>query len=233
MTPTAPSPFRPQVAIACGGTGGHLFPGQAVAEEILLRGGAVTLLISSKEVDQRAVQAGFGLEVVTLPAVGLTRGRAGAFLRGFWESWRASRRLFRAKPHHAVLAMGGFTAAPPVLAGVMGGLATFLHESNAVPGRANRLLSWFVEQPFVGFPQAATRLHHQHVVVTGTPVRPQFEPGSAASARVALGLEAQRPVLLVMGGSQGAVGVNDSRWLVCARGWELACFRAPAGPAKS
>ena len=204
-----PRPALIHVAIACGGTGGHLFPGLAVAEEILLRGGGVTLLISSKEVDRRAAGAAPGMEVVTLPAVGLTRGRLGAFLRGFWQSWRASQSLFRSRPHQAILAMGGFTAAPPVLAGRVCGAVTFLHESNTIPGRANRFLSWFVDQPFVGFSQAAARLHHQKVVVTGTPVRPQFQPGSPASARVALGLEAARPVLLVMGGSQGASGVND------------------------
>ena len=203
------SRFQPKIAIACGGTGGHLFPGMAVGEELLIRGASVTLLVSTKEVDRRAAAAGFGVTVVTLPAVGLTRGNRLAFLRGFYQSWRASRRLFQTTPHHAVLAMGGFTSAPPVLAGKSRGLAAFLHESNTVPGRANRFLAWFVDQPFVGFPQAAKRLRHDNVVVTGTPVRPQFEPGSPASARLALGLDATQPVLLVMGGSQGAGGVND------------------------
>ena len=65
---------NPFVAIACGGTGGHLFPGLAVAEELIRRDCEVTLLISPKEVDQQAVQSATGMEVVTLPAVGLTRG---------------------------------------------------------------------------------------------------------------------------------------------------------------
>jgi UDP-N-acetylglucosamine--N-acetylmuramyl-(pentapeptide) pyrophosphoryl-undecaprenol N-acetylglucosamine transferase len=89
------------------------------------------------------------------------------------------------------------------------GAAAFLHESNTIPGRANRWLSHVVHQAFVGFPSAAARLHHTNVVTTGTPVRPQFQPGEAEGARMALGLDPQRPVLLVMGGSQGASGINE------------------------
>lgn len=201
--------MRPLVAIACGGTGGHLFPGLAVGEQLLQRGCDVTLLISPKEVDQQAVQSVQDMQVVTLPAVAYGRGQLGRFLSGFAQSYRAARRLFQARPPQAVLAMGGFTSAPPVLAGRAGGAATFLHESNTIPGKANRWLAHVVTQAFVGFPGAAARLHHPDILHTGTPVRPQFQPGDPGSARMALGLDARRPVLLVMGGSQGASGVND------------------------
>ncbi len=199
----------PRVAIACGGTGGHLFPGVAVAEELRQRGCAVTLLISPKEVDQKAVQGAVGMQVATLPAVGLTRGSRLAFMRGFAQSYRAAKKLFKTDRPEAVLAMGGFTSAPPVLAGKAFDAPTFLHESNTIPGRANRWLSWTVTQAFVGFPEAAPRLHTRTVKVTGTPVRPQFQMADTAACRIALGLDPQRPVLLVTGGSQGASGLND------------------------
>jgi UDP-N-acetylglucosamine--N-acetylmuramyl-(pentapeptide) pyrophosphoryl-undecaprenol N-acetylglucosamine transferase len=201
--------MRPLVAIACGGTGGHLFPGLAVGEQLLERGCDVTLLISPKEVDQQAVQSVRDMDVVTLPAVAYGRGQLARFVSGFVQSYRAARRLFRSRPPQAVLAMGGFTSAPPVLAGRAAGAATFLHESNTIPGKANRWLAHVVTQAFVGFPGAAARLHHPDILHTGTPVRPQFQPGDAGAARMALGLDARRPVLLVMGGSQGASGVND------------------------
>lgn len=201
-------PPRP-IAIACGGTGGHLFPGLAVAEQWHARGGAVTLLISPKDVDQQAVRNATGVTVVTLPAVGLSGGRRLAFLRGFWKSYRASRRLFQSQPPGAVLAMGGFTSAPPVLAGKRAAAKTFLHESNAVPGRANRWLAWLVDQAFVGFAEAAPRLRARSVTVTGTPVRAQFHPRDPGDCRAALGLDPRRPVVLVTGGSQGARSVND------------------------
>lgn len=197
------------VAIACGGTGGHLFPGLAVAERLRLRGCGVSLLVSPKEVDQLAVRKLEGVAIVTLPAVGLRSGRQIAFVRGFWKSYRACRQLFTGQRPEAVLAMGGFTSAPPVLAGRRTGAKTFLHESNAIPGRANRWLSWIIDQAFVGFPEAASRLHTKNVTVSGTPVRPQFAPRAAGRCRAALGLDPQKPVVLVMGGSQGASGIND------------------------
>ena len=213
----------PLVAIACGGTGGHLFPGLAVAEALARGGCAISLIVSPKEVDQHAVQSAFGMETVTLPAVGLVNGRIGAFMRGFWQSYRAASRIFKARPARAVLAMGGFTSAPPILAGRKTGAATFLHESNSIPGRANRWLAPFVDSAFIGFPAATRRLRCQTVRVTGTPVRPQFRPMAAAACRVALGLDANRPVLLVMGGSQGARAVNH----LVARSLPLLSARLP------
>ena len=199
---------QPHVAIACGGTGGHLFPGLAVAAQMRARGSAVTLLISPKDVDQQAVQSVCGMEIVTLPAVALQRGRRLAFLRGFWQSWRAARKLFKLHRPDAVLAMGGFTSAPPVLAARNLGVKTFLHESNTMPGRANRWLARVVNHAFVGFVQTESHLAAYQVTTTGTPVRSQFQPRDPAVCRAAFGLDTVRPVMLVMGGSQGASGIN-------------------------
>jgi UDP-N-acetylglucosamine--N-acetylmuramyl-(pentapeptide) pyrophosphoryl-undecaprenol N-acetylglucosamine transferase len=198
-----------RVAVACGGTGGHLFPGLAVADWLDRSGCAVTLLISAKEVDKQAAKLAHGMEIVCLPAVGLARRRGFAFLRGFLQSWRMASRLFAGAPPQAVLGMGGFTSAAPILAGKRCGARTFLHESNTIPGRANRWLARIADGVFIGFPSAARRLLNRNITVTGTPVRPQFQPGNAPSRRVALGLAAERPVLLVMGGSQGASGINS------------------------
>ena len=199
----------PLVAIACGGTGGHLFPGLAVGEELVQRGCDVMLIISPKEVDQQAVRATSGMQIVTLPAVGLVRGNFAGFFKGFRASYLEAKRVFAARPPSAVLAMGGFTSAPPVLAGKKLRAATFLHESNTVPGRANKFLSWFVSQAFVGFPTCAARLRTKDILPTGTPVRPQFTRTDTEAARVALGLQPQRDTLLIMGGSQGASGINQ------------------------
>ena len=205
-SPAAKPPF---VAIACGGTGGHLFPGLAVAEQLQQRGCAVALLISPKDVDQQAVKAARHMEVFTLPAVGLQNRNYFAFLRSFWQSWRAAKKIFQARSPQAVLAMGGFTSAPPVLAGNAFGAKTFLHESNTIPGKANRFLARFVNEAFVGFPEAGSRLKSGKVTTTGTPVRPQVQPRAAGECRVALGLDPDHPVVLVTGGSQGASGLNE------------------------
>jgi UDP-N-acetylglucosamine--N-acetylmuramyl-(pentapeptide) pyrophosphoryl-undecaprenol N-acetylglucosamine transferase len=211
------------VAIACGGTGGHLFPGLAVANQLVAHGAQVTLMISAKEVDQLAVKTAPQMRVVTLPAVGLTRGRLLRFLKGFGQSYAFALREFASHPPEAVLAMGGFTSAPPILAGKRLHTCTFLHESNTIPGRANRWLSWVVDRAFVGFPSASQRLRCRHISTTGTPVRPNFRPLEPGPCRAALGLDPARPVVLVMGGSQGAQGINE----LILRSLALFARRAP------
>jgi UDP-N-acetylglucosamine--N-acetylmuramyl-(pentapeptide) pyrophosphoryl-undecaprenol N-acetylglucosamine transferase len=206
---TAPEIKKPFVAIACGGTGGHLFPGLAVAGELKKRGCTVALLISPKDVDQQAVKSAQGFEIFTLPAVGLQNRNYFSFVKSFWNSYRASRKIFNQRKPDAVLAMGGFTSAPPVLSGNAFGAKTFLHESNIIPGKANRFLARFVSEAFIGFPEAAAKLKAPKVSVTGTPVRPQFQPCNAAECRIALGLEPNLPTILVVGGSQGASGLNE------------------------
>src|SRR5437762_9205024 len=163
------APTAPLVAIACGGTGGHLFPGLAVAEVLARSGCAISLLVSPKEVDQQAVRSAAGMQVLTLPAVGLVDGQIGRFVRGFWQSYRAAKQWFKARPPQAVLAMGGFTGAAPILAGSGVGAATFFHEANSIPGRANRWLAPFVDAAFTGFPSAARRVRCRTAKTTGTP----------------------------------------------------------------
>jgi UDP-N-acetylglucosamine--N-acetylmuramyl-(pentapeptide) pyrophosphoryl-undecaprenol N-acetylglucosamine transferase len=235
MTPSAnPKPF---IAIACGGTGGHLFPGLAVASQLKARGCDVVLLISPKEVDQAAVKSAPDIQTLILPAVGLQNRNYLAFAYSFWKSWRTARRYFGQHRPAAVLAMGGFTSAPPIFAGRSAGAKTFLHESNTIPGKANRFLSRYVEEAFIGFSEAAARLKARKITVTGTPVRTQFSGLSerAGECRTALGLDADRPTILVVGGSQGARGLNQmivsALPLLAGRQWQWLHLAGPSDEA--
>ncbi len=203
------SETAPRVAIACGGTGGHLFPGLAVADWLIQSGCAIQLLISPRDVDRHGVPSASGMEIITLPAVGLQRRAPIAFLRGLWKSYRVARAAFGRRPPAAVLAMGGFTSVAPILAGRKAGVPTFLHESNSIPGRANRLLAPWVDRVFVGFQSAAKRITNARVTVTGTPVRAGIYPRDAAACRSSLGFDPDRPLLLIIGGSQGASAINN------------------------
>jgi UDP-N-acetylglucosamine--N-acetylmuramyl-(pentapeptide) pyrophosphoryl-undecaprenol N-acetylglucosamine transferase len=199
------------VAIACGGTGGHLYPGLAVAERLWEAGARVTLVVSQKEVDQQALRGDTRFEVLTLPAVGFAIGRFLHFATACWKSYRIARRAFRESKPSALLSMGGFTSVPPAWAVRQAGGRVMLHEANAIPGRANRWLARVARKGFVFFPEAARRLPmpSRDVEVVGMPVRSQFQEVDPGSCRLALGLRPDRRVLLVMGGSQGASGVND------------------------
>jgi len=200
-----------RVAIACGGTGGHLFPGTAVAEILRNAGCAVSLFVSRKEIDKHSLQSIRDMDIFDLPAVPLLAGNFPKFAASAWRSLQESRRAFRKSPPSAVLAMGGFTSLGPILAGRMAGARTFLHEANSIPGRANRWLAAFAHGMFVAFPGAASMLGDaERVEVVGMPVRPGFTPAEPGPCRMALGLAPEAPVLLVMGGSQGAQAVNDA-----------------------
>ena len=198
------------IAIACGGTGGHLYPGLAVAERLWDAGARVTLVVSPKEVDQQALRGDGRFEILTIPAIGFSPRRALRFVAGFLQSRRKAVRAFQEAPPQVLLSMGGFTSVPPALAVRRLGGRVFLHEANAIPGRANRWLARFANQAFVHFPEAAGRLRIRDVEVVGMPVRIQFQEIAPESCRVALGLKPGQPVLLVMGGSQGATGVNNA-----------------------
>jgi UDP-N-acetylglucosamine--N-acetylmuramyl-(pentapeptide) pyrophosphoryl-undecaprenol N-acetylglucosamine transferase len=104
------------------------------------------------------------------------------------------------------------------------GIKTFLHESNTIPGKANRFLSRFVNGAFVGFPEAGARLKTSKVTTTGTPVRAEFKPREAAACRTVLGLEPNLPTILVVGGSQGASGLNEmilsALTLLAGKNWQ-------------
>jgi UDP-N-acetylglucosamine--N-acetylmuramyl-(pentapeptide) pyrophosphoryl-undecaprenol N-acetylglucosamine transferase len=200
---------KPHIVIACGGTGGHLFPGIVIGQQLLRRNCEVTLIVSEKEIDEHARQDSWGMEIIRLPVIGLSGKNYLGFILAFIKSFFATKKIFKVKPPQAVLAMGGFTAAPPILAGKFSGVPTFLHESNAIPGRANRWLSHWVDRVFVGFTHAVPLFIGADVVDIGTPVRPQFTPRDPANSRSMLGLDPVRPTLLIMGGSQGASAIND------------------------
>jgi UDP-N-acetylglucosamine--N-acetylmuramyl-(pentapeptide) pyrophosphoryl-undecaprenol N-acetylglucosamine transferase len=167
------------------------------------------LMISAKDVDRQCVGANDAISTVTLPAVGFQRGNLAAFVVGLWKSWRIARAEFQQHPPGAVLVMGGFTSFGPALAGKGVGAPVFLHESNSIPGRANRLIAMWVDHVFLGFADAAKRIGNRRLSVTGTPVRARIRTQDASAARMSLTFDTRHPVLLVMGGSQGAKAINE------------------------
>ncbi len=211
-----------KIVIACGGTGGHLFPGIAVAEELGRRGHEALLLISEKKVDADASAKYGGLEFVSIPAIAkppTLSPRMLPFVFRLWKTVRRCRGLLRERKVDVVLGMGGFTSLAPVYAGHRLGLPTYVHDSNAVPGKANVLTSRFCTKVLLGLEAAGSYFGGREPVVTGTPVRRDLHalPGREAS-REKFGLRAGVPVVLVVGGSQGAKGLNT---LVLEAGKEL------------
>ncbi|MDB6070524.1 MAG: UDP-N-acetylglucosamine--N-acetylmuramyl-(pentapeptide) pyrophosphoryl-undecaprenol [Verrucomicrobiales bacterium] len=201
-----------RLVIACGGTGGHLFPGIAVAQEAGRRGWETMLLISEKQIDALAVQGHQELRFEKVPAVAMPGVFSLKFPGFLWRVWRTRahcRGLLKSFGADAVLGMGGFTSLPPVWAGKGLGLRTFVHESNAVPGKANRLTARFCTGVLLGLEACAKFFPAGKTQVTGTPLRTALltRPDRAEALRF-FGLSEGKKTVLVMGGSQGARGVN-------------------------
>ena len=193
-----------RLLIAASGTGGHLFPALAVAQA----------LPSDWELHWLGVPDRLETELVprsiplhTVRAGGL-QGRGLRKLANLLRLLGATgqvRQLIRRQRINVVFSTGGYIAAPAILAARWCGIPVVLHESNGVPGRVTRLLGRLCSQVAVGLPQAAERLPQCRPRVTGTPVRRAFLEPAPLPAWVPSG---PGPLLLVMGGSQGAVGLN-------------------------
>lgn len=199
--------------IACGGTGGHLFPGLAVAEVLRGRGHEVLLFISEKEIDSVAVSKHPEFRFEKLPTIGLPSPFSPTivrFMQRFNESLAQCRRIYRTYNPNVVLGMGGFTSTAPVMAGRMRGIPTFIHESNAIPGKANRLTARMVRAVLLGFKECAQFFPKTRTELTGTPIRTELQRVDRSVARARLGLREDLRTLLVMGGSQGATGINQA-----------------------
>jgi UDP-N-acetylglucosamine--N-acetylmuramyl-(pentapeptide) pyrophosphoryl-undecaprenol N-acetylglucosamine transferase len=191
--------------IAAGGTGGHIFPGIALAREIRARrpDAGVLFVGTGRGLEAKLVpEAGFALELVR--ASGFAGKRPAARLRALAElpaGFFQARRLLARHRARAVAGVGGYVTVPVLAAACSLGVPTLIHESNAFPGIANRLLNRFATRTAVGLAEANRRLSRPGVV-TGTPVRPEFY------AVPPIDPLATTRRLLVFGGSQGSRVLN-------------------------
>jgi UDP-N-acetylglucosamine--N-acetylmuramyl-(pentapeptide) pyrophosphoryl-undecaprenol N-acetylglucosamine transferase len=203
------------VVIAGGGTAGHVFPAIALARALADAGHTATFLGTADGLEARLVpEAGF--RFVAIEAVPLARRASAALLRAPVVALRSVKGC-RTDVEEAdvVVGMGGYVSVPPVLAGRRAGTPVVLHEQNAVPGLANRVLARGARAVALSFADAASRLPRGvRTVVTGNPVRarvlevPARRGALRAEALGALDLEAHRTTVLVFGGSLGALRVN-------------------------
>ncbi|MBI4886018.1 MAG: undecaprenyldiphospho-muramoylpentapeptide beta-N-acetylglucosaminyltransferase [Acidobacteria bacterium] len=197
------------VLIAGGGTGGHLYPGIAVAREIVARapGAQVTFVGTAAGLEARVVpREGFALELIR--SAGLKGKAIGPLVRGLGllpfsaaDAWRVITRRHPA----VVIGVGGYSSGPVVLLAALRGIRTLLLEQNAMPGLTNRLLAPAVDAAAVAYEESA-RFFGGKAFVSGNPVRPEFFRSEEAHDRHTAPPEAAR--VLVFGGSQGAHAIN-------------------------
>lgn len=203
---------KKRIAIACGGTGGHLFPGLAVAEQLRQRGHELLIIISEKEIDTIAMRDRTEFRSAKLPSLGYPGLSLQLIPFGLklFSGYLSCRKLFRQFKPDAVLGMGGFTSTVPLFCARQRKVPRFIHESNAIAGKANRLNARFASAVLLGFEACQKSFSGHQTIVCGTPVREALltKPARTEAAQT-FGLDpADGPIVLVMGGSQGAQGIN-------------------------
>jgi len=202
-----------RVLIATGGTGGHIFPAISVAEEIRSRlpdSRFLFMVATNKGVRDLSLPG--DATIVPLPAIGMPRKLSLDFVSFVYRLavsfGRCMREVASFRPHVAI-GFGNFASFAPLLAAKMRGVPIVIHEANAVPGKANLLLSKPSDRVLVGFPHAARRFPKGKVKVVGMPLRKEFtEPRDRLGALAKLKLSGTKNTLLVVGGSQGANALN-------------------------
>ena len=161
-----------KVIVACGGTGGHAFPGLAVAAELKRRGHEVVVWDSGRDIESSVMKSWDG-PVFSTGARQLSPKNAFSILASIL---RCRKEMKRAKPD-ALLAMGSYSSLPPVLAARMCKVKVFLHEANTVPGKAVEFLSRFADTVAISFDMTARYLKDVKTVRTGLPVRASITEG--------------------------------------------------------
>jgi UDP-N-acetylglucosamine--N-acetylmuramyl-(pentapeptide) pyrophosphoryl-undecaprenol N-acetylglucosamine transferase len=200
-----------RLLIAGGGTGGHLFPGVALAEELRARepDAQIRFVGTRRGIEARVLpELGWDLDFIEVSGL-KTVGAAGA-IKGMFRLPRAlwqARRIVKTFAPDAVIGVGGYASGPVVLAAKLRGLPTAICEQNSIPGLTNKLLGKLARQVFLSFDESRRFFNAKKIAMSGNPVRRELvqkllavgaSPSSAGD----------RVSVLVVGGSQGAVAVN-------------------------
>ena len=221
------------ILFAGGGTGGHLFPGIAVAQELTRRDSSTRIVfVGSTRSIESTIVAEHGLEHRMLPVEPLPtlkRNPLRFFLRN-WQAWRSATRLLKELQPAAVIGLGGYASAPLVWAAYRRRVPVVLIEQNVIPGRTTRLLSRFASRVCVTFAETMSRLPNaRQIELTGNPIRENIAAllGRQRDSDRGTEVSMRPPGLLILGGSQGADSLNAAvlkaleQLATDAKGWKI------------
>ncbi|MDR0441974.1 MAG: undecaprenyldiphospho-muramoylpentapeptide beta-N-acetylglucosaminyltransferase [Treponema sp.] len=207
------------IAFTGGGTGGHIYPGLAVAAELKRQFAGRLFWIGSNGGMDRTLVEEAGIEFFGIPSGKLRRYFSLRTIPDFFRviaGFFAARKILKREKAALLFSKGGFVSVPPCAAAASLGIRVFTHESDFSPGLATRLNARFVSRTkgrvFTAYAETARLLPvkvRDRVTVSGNPVRAVFRNADAAAGKAFLGLGADARILLVLGGSQGAKEIND------------------------
>lgn len=197
--------------ILCGGTGGHLAPGLAVGQSLIEAGHKASFVISRKDVDSRLISKYTDLNVIKAPGMALSKNPI-KFLRFLAELRRAVAfgiKTLKEQNVDVVISFGGFNSLGFSLAATWLGIPIVLHEANRKAGKATRLLGRFAKRIYVPFGVKIPRRKSGQVKYSGYPIRSEIKKMPEKESKEFFGFDESANLLVVLGGSQGALVLND------------------------
>ena len=201
------------IVIACGGTGGHLTPGIALAQNLEEKGHPAWLFISQKSVDSRLARKYPKLNFKAMPGAPLIKSPIGIcrFIIGFLFSFIRAYRFYGKIRADAMVGFGGFSSFGPAMAAKARGIPVFIHEANRAVGKAVRFLAKRSKRLYLPEGMHLEGISPEVIRNMGYPLRREFRRIPKERARKQLGISIHERLLVVLGGSQGAVSLN--KWL--------------------
>jgi len=203
-----------KVIIAGGGTGGHLFPGVALAETIKERYPEAQIIFvgTQRGLEARVIpKTGYELKFISIQGfVGKSLKEKTRTLMSLCKSMFESKSIINSFSPHIVFGVGGYASFPVVLAAAMKKIPTIILEQNTVPGLANKILGKFVSAIAITYPETIDYFPKQKVYLTGTPIRKEILEGDREKAKKLFNTEDGRFTILVFGGSLGARKINKA-----------------------
>lgn len=197
------------IAIACGGTGGHIYPGITLGEHLRQLDYTVVFTGSNLRMEKDKIpEAGF--DFMGVPVRPFNKKKPLRSLLNWWQCAQQAQAFLKRHEVSALVGMGSYITVPAILAAKKLGVPIFLVETNRVPGKANQWLGRMARWVALAYAETAASFPRTETFVSGSPVRPEFgQVNRAAGARL-FDVDPQNPVLTIIGGSLGAQVINDT-----------------------
>ena len=200
------------IILTGGGTAGHVTPNIAMIPRLQELGYTISYIGSYEGIEKKLI------EEMGIPYYGISSGKLRRYfdLKNFTDPFRVlkgfgeARKLMKQLKPDVVFSKGGFVTVPVVIAASRSKVPTFIHESDMTPGLANKISIPFATKVCCNFPETVSELPADKAVLTGTPIRQELLSGDPQKALAFTGLSNDKPVIMVIGGSLGAVAVNNA-----------------------
>lgn len=204
-----------RVIVSGGGTGGHIFPALSIADELRNRYGAEILFVGAENRMEMTRVPEAGYKIIGLPVAGFFRKKIWkniGVLKKLWKSMGMAKKIIKDFNPDIVIGVGGYASGPTLKAAQKAGIPTLIQEQNSYAGVTNKLLAKKADRICVAYEGMDRFFPAERIVMTGNPIRNSLLQNtlSQKEARESFGLDPERPTVLVVGGSLGALTVNES-----------------------